>query len=522
MENVKATDTYTASLEQRLAALAAERDSLRSTAERLSSERDNLAGVVEKMRDELRQLRRMLFGRKSERFIPSDPSQLKLDFEGISELSEEREYAALRASAPTSRKEPAPRIQRPSEDRQRRIFSEQLERRDEIIEPDEIPACGKRIGEEITELLEYKPGELYIRRLIRPKYALPNGEGVVIGDLPSLPLPRTNAGPSLLAQLLVGKYQDHLPLHRQIGIFTRAGVQLKASTVSDWVQGAAELLKPLYECLRRRVLGCDYIQVDESIIPVLDKDKPGAARKGYHWVVRSPELNSLFFHYDKGSRAQYVAVELLKDFQGAVQSDGYGAYDIYENKQGVLLLGCWAHIRRKFEHALTDDPQRAEYALRVIGKLYAIERRVKEQGLPPDEVKAIREREAYPLIKEFEKWIEHERTSTAPQSSMGKALRYAYALYPRMARYVTDGRYRIDNNLAEQAVRPLALGRKNYLFCRNHEAAYHTAIVYSLLGTCRLWGIDPVKWLTDVFSRIQDCSVKRLEELLPHKRESQD
>lgn len=151
-----------------------------------------------------------------------------------------------------------------------------------------------------------------------------------------------------MAQLLVGKYQDHLPLHRQISILARSGVQLKASTVSDWVQGAAELLEPLYECLRKRVLGCDYIQIDESIIPVLDKDKPGAARKGYHWVVRSPELSSLFFHYDKGSRTQYVVVGLLKDFRGAVQSDGYGAYDIYENKQGVLLLGpCEAQVRAR-------------------------------------------------------------------------------------------------------------------------------------------------------------------------------
>lgn len=500
-----------------MAHLIAERDSLRSTAERLSSERDTLQGVVEKMQGELRQLRRMLFGRKSERFIPSDPSQLKLDFEGVEQLKEEREYAAVQAAVCARSKEPVARGAKPAQAGQRRIFSEHLQRRDEIIEPAEIPAGGKRIGEEITELLEYKPGELYIRRLIRPKYALPHGEGVVIGELPSLPLPRTNAGPSLLAQLLAGKYQDHLPLHRQIGIFARAGVQLKASTVSDWVQGAAELLKLLYEKLRERVLGCDYIQVDESIIPVLDKDKPGAARKGYHWVVRSPELKSLFFHYDKGSRAQYVVVELLKDFQGAVQSDGYGAYDIYENKQGVLLLGCWAHMRRKFEHALAEDPERAEYALKVIGQLYAIERRVKEEGLPPDRIKVIREKEAYPLIREFERWVEQTANSVTPQSALGKAVRYAYALYPRLSRYVTDGRYRIDNNLAENAVRPLALGRKNYLFCRNHQAAYHTAIVYSLLGTCRLWEIDPIRWLTDVFTRIQDCSVKRLEELLPHK-----
>ena len=531
MENTTLPASYIISLEQRLSALTAERDSLReesavlseelqglqAAAGKLATERDALQGVVEKMRDELRQLRRMLFGRKSERFIPSDPAQLKLDFEGVAELKEEREYAALQAAAPTRHKQPAGRGAEPAEDRLRRIFPERLERRDEVIEPEEIPAGGKRIGEEVTELLEYKPGELYIRRLIRPKYALPNGEGVVIGSLPSLPLPRTNAGPSLLAQLLVGKYQDHLPLHRQIGIFARAGVQLKASTVSDWVQGAAELLEPLCRKLRERVLGCDYIQVDESIIPVLDKDKPGATRKGYHWVVCSPELRSLFFHYDKGSRAQYVVVELLKDFQGAVQCDGYGAYDIYENKQDVLLLGCWAHIRRKFEYALADDPERAEYALRVIGQLYALERRIKEEGLPPDEIKTIREKNAYPLIREFERWVEKEANATTPQSSIGKALRYAYALYPRMARYVMDGRYRIDNNLAENAVRPLALGRKNYLFCRNHEAACHTAIVYSLLGTCRLWQIDPVKWLTDVLARIQDCSVKRLEELLPHR-----
>lgn len=517
MENTTLPASCIASSEQRLSALTAERDSLRPTAERLSSERDNLQGVVEKMRDELRQLRRILFGRKSERFIPSDPAQLKLDFEGVAQLKEEREYAALQAATPTRHKEPAARGAEPTEDRRRRIFSEHLERRDEIVEPEEIPAGGKRIGEEVTELLEYKPGELYIRRLVRPKYALPHGEGVVIGQLPSLPLHRTDAGPSLLAQLLAGKYRDHLPLHRRIGIFARAGVRLKASTVSDWVQGAAELLEPLYRKLRERVPGCDYIQVDESIIPVLDKDKPGATRKGYHRVVRSPELRSLFFHYDKGSRAQYVVVELLKDFQGAVQSDGYGAYDICENKQGVLLLGCRAHIGRKFEHALAEDPECAEYALRVIGQLYALERRVKEQGLPPDEIKAIRKKDAYPPIREFERRVEKEANAATPQSSIGKALRHAYALYPRLSRYVTDGRYRIDNNLAENAVRPLAPGRKNYLFCRNHEAACHTAIVYSLSGTCRLWEVDPVKWLTDVFSRIQDCSVKRLEELLPHR-----
>ena len=513
MGNATTRDSYIAILEQRLSALTAERDSLRSTAERLSSERDTLQRVVEKMQSELRQLRRMLFGRKSERFIPSDPSQLKLDFEGVAQLKEEREYAALQPSAPTVRKEPAPSIKRPTEDRQRRIFSEHLERRDQIIEPDEIPAGGKRIGEEVTELLEYKPGELYIRRLIRPKYALPHGEGVVIGSLPSLPLPRTNAGPSILAQLLVGKYQDHLPLHRRIGIFVRAGVQLKASTVSDWVQGAAELLKPLYECLRKRVLGCDYIQVDESIIPVLDKDKPGAVRKGYHWMVRSPELRSLFFHYDKGSRAQYVVVGLLKDFQGTVQSDGYGAYDIYENKQGVLLLGpCEAQVRAcalggSRTCGVCPPGNRAALRHRAAGERRGAAARSDQSPTGEGGLSA------HPGVRAVGGATDRV-LHTAVGSGQGRTLCLC-ALSAHGTLW--DGRYRIDNNGAENAVRPLALGRKNYLFCRNHEAAYHTAVVYSLLGTCRLWDMEPLRWLTDVFSRIQDCSVKRLEDLLPHK-----
>ncbi len=497
---------YIAELESRLAEMTAERD--------------NLQDIILKMADELRNLRRMMFGRKSERFIAEDPAQLSLSFDGVETLDEEREVEAIKAKEASSATfHKSNKKSETDNNRERRVFAEHLERRDEIIEPDTIPDGSKRIGEEITELLEYKPGELYIRRLIRPKYALKDGEGVIIAPMPTTPLARTNAGASLLSHLLVGKYQDHLPLHRQIAIFSRSGVHLKASTVSDWVQSAAELLEPLYLKLRERVMSSDYIQMDESIIPVLDKDKPGAAKKGYHWVVRSPELKSLFFHYDKGSRARYVAVDILKDFQGAVQSDGYGAYDIYEKKRGVTLLCCWTHIRRKFEHALEEDPDRATEALRMIGELYAIERYAKENNLPPDKIKELRETEAYPRIREFEKWLETIVTSgrLLPKSAMGKAIGYAYSLYPRLSRYVMDGRYRIDNNMAENAVRPLALGRKNYLFCRTHEAAYHAAIIYSLLGTCKLWDINPEEWLTDIFNRIGDCKQSRLEELLPHK-----
>ena len=500
-----------------IAELESEISSISEKLAAVSKERDSLQEVILKMMDELRNLRRMMFGRKSERFIAEDPSQLSLSFEGVEILEEEREAEAIQAKE--AQQVVTPKKAKSGDTGERRVFAEHLERRDEIIEPDNIPEGSKRIGEEVTELVEYKPGELYIRRLIRPKYALGDGEGVIIAPMPTTPLPRTNAGASLLAHLLVGKYQDHLPLHRQIAIFSRSGVHLKASTVSDWVQSAAELLVPLYLKLRERVMSSNYIQMDESIIPVVDKDNPGATKKGYHWVVRSPELKSLFFHYDKGSRAKYVAVDILKNYKGAVQSDGYGAYDIYEKKQGVTLLCCWTHVRRKFEHALAEEPERATEALKMIGELYAIERYAKQNNLTVDEIKALREKEAYPRIREFERWMEAIVTSgrLLKQSAMGKAIGYAYSLYPRLARYVMDGRYQIDNNMAENAVRPLALGRKNYLFCRTHEAAYLSAIIYSLLGTCKLWDINPEEWLTDVFNRIGDCKQYRLEELLPHK-----
>lgn len=460
--------------------LESEKSRLESEHSHLEAEKIRLEDMLLKMDHELRQLRRMVFGQSSERYIKSDPDQLSIDFGGEVQLEQEREYLCTQVPVKTGA-ESSPVKSYPV----RKPLPDNLERREEIIEPSSLPAGSKYIGEEVTEILEFIPGRLYVRRIVRRKYALPGGDGVVIGELPSVPLPKSNAGASLLADLLVGKYQDHQPLHRQIDILRRSGVSLSPSTVNNWVAGAATLLEPLYQKLRERVLGCDYIQVDESVIPVMDKDKPGATRKGYHWVVRSPEEGCLFFHYDRGSRAGRVAVELLKDFRGAVQSDGYGAYEVYEKKDGVLLLGCWAHARRKFEQALGNDPPRAQFAMEQIQKLYELERRMKDEDFSKEEVERLRKKEAYPILRAFEVWLEMNLSAVTSASSIGKAIKYTYSIYPRLVRYVIDGRYRIDNNLADNAVRPLALGRKNYLFCQNHEAAGRTAVIYSLLGTCK-------------------------------------
>jgi hypothetical protein len=340
---------------------------------------------------------------------------------------------------------------------------------------------------------------------------------VVIGPLPSLPLPRSNAGSSLLAHLLVSKYQDHLPFYRQIEIFRRQGLSLAPATINGWFTAGVDLLEPLYDTLRKRVLASDYIQIDESTIPVMDKDHPGATKKGYHWIVRAPEENSLYFHYDKGSRAQRVAADILKDFKGALQSDGYGAYELYEHKEDVLLLGCWAHARRKFEDALKNDSFRAGVALEYIQLFYRLERQAQEEQLGKEQIKELRKTKALPLLLVFKQWLDKNYSQVLPKSLIGQAIAYTYHLYPRLVRYVMDGRYQIDNNGAENGIRPLALGRKNYLFCGNHEAAKRTAIIYSLLGTCKINNVNPTQWLTDVFNRIADCKTSELGKLLPDR-----
>jgi transposase len=265
---------------------------LRSDNDKLQSENKQLHSKLAKLSNGLLYLRRTLFGRSSERYIKEDPNQLSLDFSGQVQLEEEkiclngvsRRNEDGRRQGTCVKKQP---LGKP--------LPEHLEHRREIIEPNPLPEGAKCIGQEVSEILEYIPVHLYVREIVRRKYALKDGEGIVMGELPSLPFHRSNAGGSLPASLLISKYRDHLPFYRQIEMLKRNGVHLAASTVNDWCASPINLLEPLYERLKKEVLSSDYIQVDESTIPLLDKDKPGAARKGYHWAVRSPEVHQLFF-----------------------------------------------------------------------------------------------------------------------------------------------------------------------------------------------------------------------------------
>ena len=376
---------------------------------------------------------------------------------------------------------------------------------------------------EVTELLEKEPPRWFVRRIIRHKYVLKvrtqdNESPIITAPMPLLPIPKSYAGASLLADILIDKYVNHLPFYRQIQMFRQQGISIAPATINGWFQDVAELMRPTWYRLRELVLGSDYIQSDETTIPIINNEKHQTI-KGYIWMIRAVMSELVFFHYDHGSRAQKVALQLFKDFQGVIQTDGYAVYDIYENKKGVLPIGCWAHSRRTFEEALKEDKARASYALEQIGLLYDVERRADQQNLSCQERAELRTRLSYPIMVAFEKWLVNEYPKVLPKGRIGKAIRYTYGIYHKLTRYHLDGRLKIDNNLGENAIRPIALGRKNWLFCGNDDAAENAAIVYSMLGCCKASDVNFRDWLiyflNNVHSYDNDYS-KDLADLLPH------
>lgn len=474
-------------------------------------------------------LQRRIWGKSSERFIKENPQQRRLDFDGLELLPEEKEEARLAEEEITRYKTRTATVKEKSKP-VRKPIPENIPRVDEHIYPENInPEEWIELEPEITEVLEHKPEEFFVRRIIRHKYIARDKSSqmestIITAILPSLPIAKSYAGAFLLAELMVNKYVNHLPFHRQIQMFKQSGISLPAATINDWFSQTAYLLRPLYYRLKEIVLSSDYIQVDESTLPIVNEEKHKTV-KGYIWMVRSVMLNMVFFHYDHGSRAQKVVIPLLKDFHGALQTDGYEVYKMYEDKKGVLPLGCWAHARRKFEEALKEDKARAEYALAQIGMLYDVERRADEENLSFEERSDLRCRLSYPIMVAFEKWLVNEYPKVLPKGRMGKAIKYTYEIYHRLTRYHLDGRYRIDNNLAENSIRPLALGRKNYLFCGNDDAAENAAVIYSLMGCCKAGEVNFREWLVDVLKNIhtydKDYS-KDLAELLPHNWKSKN
>jgi hypothetical protein len=287
-----------------------------------------------------------------------------------------------------------------------------------------------------------------------------------------LPINKGIAGASLLTEILMQKYVFHLPFYRQIEQFKLSGVRLPASTVNGWFTASSQLLEPLYNFIRNRVLEATYIQVDETTVPVLDREKH-KANKEYLWVARAVKEKLLFFSYDNGSRSQATAAKLLNGFKGYLQSDGFSGYNVFEDDPNIALVACWAHCRRKFEESLAENKAMAEYALGQIQLLYKIERKAVEDNLSYEEIALQRQKLAGPILDAFQGWLEANYKTVLPKSRMGEAIKYTYSLYPRLTRYITDGALLIDNNLAENAIRPLAISRKNYLLSKAFDKRYY-------------------------------------------------
>lgn len=474
------------------------------------AEYDSLLGQIALLKHQFAELQRMVFGAKSERFIapiPNQPTLFALPEEEKVEPSQQE--ITYKRSKPEPKNHPL-RLELPAH----------LPRKTEVIEPTDIPEGAKKIGENITEVLDYTPANIYVRQIVRPKYIVSQDDEqtqIITAALPSLPIPKGNAGAGLLAHILVSKFVDHLPFYRQVQIFKRQNIIIPESTIGGWFNASCRLLEPLYNTLKDRLITSDYLMADETPIPVQTNEKVGATHKGYHWVYYDPGNKMVCFDYQK-TRGREGPDELLKNFTGHLQTDGYTAYNNLKNGANITQLACMAHARRKFEHAKDNDPALAAEALVLFHRLYEIERDARDEGLTNDEIKLLRQEKSAPILLEMETWLKDKLNKVLPKCAIGQAIAYTLTLWPRLVRYIEQGRFNIDNNLIENSIRPVALGRKNYMFAGSHDAAQQAAIVYSLLASCKINNVEPFEWLSNTLSVISDHPANQLYKLLPGQK----
>ena len=465
--------------------------------------------IISDLKFELDKFRKHLFGTKSEkRDTRTGENQL-----GLFELGTTRAMQEVLSESAAVTTKSAPK--KSAKGTGRMNLPEELRREDIVIEPSESTQGCVEIGQEVTEVLEVIPASFYVKRYIRPKYARPNGQGILIGTLPDRVIEKGIPSESVIAQLTVDKYVYGMPLHRQLDKYTKMGVRIPASSASDWIMKGWEQLQPLWELLRLVVLSQKYLQVDETPIKVLDRDHKSGIHQGYMWLYHAPVDRLVLFDYRRG-RDQSGPKAMLADFKGIIQTDGYVVYDaLFENHPDIHLTFCMAHARRKFVDAVKDDEQYANYVLDEIQKLYLLEAKMREENLTWEQRTEVRKKHADPILESLGNWLRENQYSYRPASPMGKAIGYAHRRWAGLSAYVLHGQMEIDNNLVENAVRPLAIGRKNYLFAGSHNAAELTAAMYSFMASCKKNNLNEFEWLKDVFERIQSHKQKDLYQLLP-------
>jgi transposase len=375
------------------------------------------------------------------------------------------------------------------------------------------------MGEEVTEVLELIPAEFYVKRYVRPKYARANGQGIIMGLLPDRVIDKGIPSESVLAQMSVDKYVYGLPLHRQLDKYTRMGMRIPASTASDWLMKAWKHLVPLWELMRLLVINQKYLQVDATPIKVLDRDHKNGIHQGYMWVYHAPADKLVLYDYRQGRDSSGIK-DMLKNYAGIIQCDGYGVYEnLVAHYPHIMLVYCMAHARPKFVDALKDDKEKATYVLGRIQLLYVLEEQMRQQDLDWLQRTELRKEKAVPILEELGAWLKEQIMLVRPASPLGKAIAYAQARWAGLSAYALHGQIEIDNNLVENAIRPLAIGRKNFLFTGSHKAAEITAAMYSFMATCKKNGVNEFEWLKYVLERLPSHKQKDLYQLLPNNWE---
>jgi transposase len=466
---------------------------------------DQLSGRIAQLEHHLQLLLRRQYGARSERV---DPNQLQL-FEAVA-AQPQPAAAAEAVQVVSKRRGGGGRQTLPAELPRERIEHDLSPRQQEC------PGCGQqreRIGCQTSEQLEYIPSSLKVIQHVRYKYACRScQEHVTIAEAPTKPIQKGLAGPGLLAQLVVSKWSDHLPLYRIEDQLARQGVLVSRSTLCRWAMSTAELLEPLYQCLMQRVRSSRVIWTDDTPVAVLDRSLP-KTRTGRFWIYCGDREHPYSVYDYTDSRKRDGPANFLKDYQGYLQADAFAGYDGIYAAGTVKQVLCWAHARRKFYEARTVQPIPAHTALGAIGRLYDLERQLKEASV--EERHAARQARALPILQEFHAWLTASGPSVLPKSPVGQAINYVLPRWDGFVRYCEDGALSIDNNLSERSLRCCAVGRKNWMFLGSDRGGRTAAILFSIMATCKAQQVEPWAYLYDILARLPNLPEDQLPDLLP-------
>lgn len=484
------------------------------TNEVLRKSHDALEDKVMQLQYQLQQLAKFLNGFKSERFVPASAGniqkELGLAFDRIIAPTEiiAQEVTVTKNKTHTTQTTGASRGQIP--DNVRREIT--------VIEPlEDVSGCEK-IGELMCETLSWNPGEIFVKRTVRPQYRKidVNGkEKIIVAALPDRGVAKCMADPALLAQVTIDKFVDHKPLNRQLDCFGRSDIRIPYSTIADWIKSVGTVLHPFAPVLLKEMFKSNYWHADETGIKVLDKKVKKNTHQGYFWTYMTGDGRLIYYDYQPGRGGEYPR-KILKDFKGHLQADGYSVYDELNIKE-IVVFFCMAHARRKIFDSLSNDKARGEYALTEIKKLYAIEEVCRVQELNEEEIKLKRGLEALPILQSLGEWLKKEYEQMRPSTAMAKAFAYSIKRWAKLSVYATTGHLGIDNNPVERSMKSIAVGRRNYMFCGSHDAAKRAGLIYSLLVMCKLNDVNPYEWLKDILRRnINEIPINKLKELLPH------